>query len=376
MTKEVRMTNACLAAFLLLPAQFVFGDSSPNARGSGLPVVAPRSLAMQASIISAAFGATGLAQDTVHLANGGSTRGRVVDYTGRELQLELAGGVQRAIPAEQIVRIDTTFTREQTAAAAAFAQRRIESAAALYQEARRIETRGWVRRQITAELVWCYRALGQTERACAEFGVLVQSDPETPYFDCIPLAWIPAPPPVLLEQSARKWMQSDKVPSAVLLGASYLLSTAARPQAMARLKQLTTHSDRRVALLALAQTWRTEVATADEATLAAWRNTIETMPEPLRAGPYYVLGLGRRQRAQWEQAALALLRIPLLYREHHQLASQSLWEAGQLLEKLDQSDAAARLYRELIREYPQTSPVSQAESRLGELATIRQSTGR
>jgi hypothetical protein len=35
---------------LLIPAQLMFGDSSLNARGSGLPVVALRSLAMQASI--------------------------------------------------------------------------------------------------------------------------------------------------------------------------------------------------------------------------------------------------------------------------------------------------------------------------------------
>jgi hypothetical protein len=36
---------------LLMPAQLMFGNSDVNARGSGLPLVALRSLAMQASII-------------------------------------------------------------------------------------------------------------------------------------------------------------------------------------------------------------------------------------------------------------------------------------------------------------------------------------
>jgi hypothetical protein len=38
--------------YLLIPAQLMFDDSSPNARESGLPVVALRSLAIQASIDS------------------------------------------------------------------------------------------------------------------------------------------------------------------------------------------------------------------------------------------------------------------------------------------------------------------------------------
>jgi tetratricopeptide (TPR) repeat protein len=299
----------------------------------------------------------------------------VIDYTGQELRLEVAGRVERTIPADQVLRIETATTQQQAAADAAMARGDFSTALALYREARKAESREWVRRGITAQLVWCYQALGQTEQACAEFLVLIQSDPETPYFSCIPLAWVPSPPSVLLEQSAGQWIKSQ-MPAAVLLAASHLLSTGARPAAQAKLQELTTHSDRRIALLAVAQTWRPKVVTAGDAQLAGWRNTIESMPEPLRAGPYYVLGLGWRQRRRWEQAVLAFLRIPILYREHHVLASRALWEAGQLLEKLERNEEAVRLYRELVADYPRTPSVSQARSRLEEFVQNQKTTGR
>ena len=62
-------------------------------------------------------------------------------------------------------------------------------ALAAYRRARDQEPRLWVDREITAQIVWCYRALGQPTFAAAEFLLLVRADPATPYFDCIPLGW-------------------------------------------------------------------------------------------------------------------------------------------------------------------------------------------
>jgi tetratricopeptide (TPR) repeat protein len=327
-------------------------------------------------VLQAAFVVSTSGQDTIYLSRGGSTRGKVIDYTGLELRFQVAGGVERSIPASQVLRIDTKTTSEHGQADEAYSRGEFQSALALYREARKVEPRVWVLRGIQAQIVWCCRALGQAERACGEFLVLVQSDPQTPYFDCIPLAWIAAPPPVLLEQSALKWTEDAQPPAAVLLGASYLLSTSQRPSALARLKDLTTNPDQRIAFLALAQTWRSEIVTADEAKLVRWRNAIEKMPEPLRTGPYYVLALGWRQKANWQRAATTVLRIPLLYPKHHLLSSQALWEAGQILEKLEHVEQAARLYREVVSKYPQTPAHSQAQSRLNQLALNHGTTGR
>ncbi|HID78813.1 MAG TPA: hypothetical protein EYP56_22815 [Planctomycetaceae bacterium] len=308
------------------------------------------------------------AQDTVHLASGGRTGGRVIDYTGRQLVLELAGGLRRTIPGDQVVAVETTKTPQEADGDRAAARGDFGAALALYRVARQAEPRVWVRRQLTAKIVWCHRALGQLERACREFLVLIASDPQTPELDCIPLAWLPTPPPVALEQSAEEWVAGNQGPAVALLGASHLLSTAARPRALNRLKQLALGSDRAVALLAVAQTWRTQVATVAPEQLEAWQRAIETMPHRLRAGPYYVLAQGWRNQGQWEQAALALMRIAILYRRHYRLAGQSLWEAGQMLERLDRPEQASRLYRELVGDFSNTPASPQAADRLKELA--------
>jgi tetratricopeptide (TPR) repeat protein len=350
-----------------------FAHKTPGARppsagpiGFRLPAVWVAALAIWT--VSAA------AQDTVHVSrdrsSGGHVQwtGRVLDYTGIELRLKLSSGQEQRFPAGQVVRIETQYTPRQVEADARFARREFRSALDLYAEARATEPREWVRRQITARMVWCYCALGQLEPACREFLVLILSDPTTPYLACIPLAWAPSQASPTLERSAREWLAREELPAAVLLGASHLMSSRLRLEALDRLKRLCagSGSDEPVALLALAQTWRAAVATADQKQLLAWRDTIERMPEPLRAGPYYVLGQGWAQRQAWDRAALAWLRVPILYPEHRLLAAQALLDAARAMERLDRSEQAAGLYGELVNDYPETPSAAEARARLQE----------
>ncbi len=294
--------------------------------------------------------------------------GRVVDYTGRELRLQASNGSEQRFLGERVLRIETEHGPAQVEADRRFARREFGPALDLYRQARDAETRPWVRRQIIAQIVWCYRNLARPEMAGEEFLLLVRSDPTTPHFGCIPLAWIPSQPSLLLERSAQQWLARDDMPAAVLLGASHLLPTRARPRALEKLRKLTTDADRRIAFLALAQTWRAAAVTAGRQQLAGWSETIERMPEPLRAGPYYVLGLAWAQQKGWEQAALAWLRVPILYPEERPLAARSLLEAGQSLERLGRTGRAVRLYSELIETFPETQSAVDAQARLREAA--------
>ncbi len=312
------------------------------------------------------------AQDTVTIASGGAGgytkfTGRIVDYTGRQLLLELAGRGQRSFPAGQVLHVETPYGPKHTAADEAFAKGEFDRAWTLYRQAVDIdeEPRRWVRRQIFARIVRCHRALDRTAEAGAWFLLLSESDPDTPYFDCIPLAWTPRPLPTALEETARQWIQREE-PAAVLLGASHLLgSTAAlRAMALAKLRRLTTVSDQRIAKLALAQTWRTATVNVDKAQLDTWAGLIEKMPEALAAGPYFVLGRARAQRQQWEPAALAWMRVAILYPQQRTLAARSLADAGRALQQLGRTEQALRLYREVIVNYPQTSAAAEARSRL------------
>jgi tetratricopeptide (TPR) repeat protein len=315
--------------------------------------------------------ASAVAQDTAYIAGsgGGQTKitGRVLDYTGRELRWEHPGGQQQGFPAEKVLRIETSYGRQQTDADALAAKNQFDRALGLYLKAVESEPRRWVRRQIIARVVACYQALDQPQRAGEAFLLLVRDDPETPYFDCIPLAWTPRQPPADLELAARQWLGREE-PAAQLLGASHLLAGRDRPEALRQLRRLAAGTDRRIAGLALAQTWRAEVATATAEQLDGWSRLVEQLPEPLAAGPYFVLGSARAQRQQPEQAALALLRVAILWPQQRLLAAQSLVEAGRALEKLNQGQEALGLYREAIRTYPeQTRAAAEAQGRLDEI---------
>jgi len=314
------------------------------------------------------------AQDIVTIAagsEGGRTKigGRILDYNGRQLRMQLAGGLEKTFPADKVLEIETHYGQHHLDADAAMAGGRFQDALALYQKALEVEAepRRWVRWQIVAERVRCYRALDRPVRAGEEFLLLIRDDPQTPYFDCIPLAWLPREPSVVVEQAARRWLLREE-PAAVLLGASYLLTTRHRLQATARLRELAAGADRRIAQLAMAQGWRATAADADSAQLEIWSRAIERMPEPLRAGPYFVLGNAFLRKKQWQPAALALIRVPILYPKRRALAAQSLADAARAVEQLGRNAEALRLYAELIRNYPeQTGPVAEAKSRLGEM---------
>ncbi len=306
-------------------------------------------------------------QDTVTILTeaGVETRlsGRVLEYLGGELRLMLPGGRERSLPAAQVLSIHTEYTTSYIAAEEAFAEHRFEQALTLYRHALEDEPRRWVRRQTLARMVWCYRALDRWAEAGETFLLLLQSDPQTPHFDCIPLSWVAGPPSPALEQAARNWLARPE-PAAALLGASHLLTTAARAQALAQLARLAAGEDRRIALLAAAQQWRARVPTATADQLAAWGRVVEEIPENLRAGPCFVLGSAWLAQRDYERAALWLLRTPILDPRHRTLSARGLVDAGRALEQLGKAHEAGRLYAEVVRDYPeQTRAVAEARAR-------------
>jgi tetratricopeptide (TPR) repeat protein len=215
-------------------------------------------VALFAGMIPFSSGASLRAQDVVHIAAGETGKGRtkitctVLDYTGQSLTLELPGGVQRVFPAERVVQIETTRSKQQTDADKLYERRQYQPALTQYRQALEAEERRWVRREILAQMVWCYRGQGDVASAAQTFLLLVQSDPKTPHFDCIPLAWLPGEPSPQAAQLARQWVDRKDLPAAVLLGASLLIGTADRTLALERLNSLAFDTDARIGWLARA----------------------------------------------------------------------------------------------------------------------------
>jgi len=310
-----------------------------------------------------------LSQDTVYLASPSSSQGytrvsgTVSDYSSAGVVID-TGGKARTFPVEQVTRIETHRVAAHTQADGLYEANDFAGAVGLYRQAREQESRPWVRRQITAQMVRCYGALGQATAAVEQFLLLIRTDAATPHFDCIPLAWFSSFQSPALEQAARSWLRQESMPAAVLLGASYLLQTEHGGAALKRLHGLANGEDETIAQLARAQSWRMSLISADADQVAQWQATVDAMRPELRAGAYYVIGQGWSRTGQWEKAALAMMRIPVLYPQERQLSARALIDAGSALAKLDRPRRAGVLYAELIRDYPESPLVAEAESRL------------
>jgi hypothetical protein len=196
--------------------------------------------------------------------------------------------------------------------------------------------------------------MAQFDRAGETFLVLLRSDPSTPWYSAIPLAWKPSQPVADLAQQATRWMADSQVPTAALLGASWLLATAQREQALETLGRLTSCPDPRVAILAEAQQWRGTVVTARLEDVQRWEQQVSRLDASLQAGPWFVVGQALARHNQHARAALAFLRVPILYPDDRDLAAESLLAAGEQLEKAEMPPERGP-YREPIQHHQQHS---------------------
>ncbi|MFV1966078.1 MAG: tol-pal system YbgF family protein [Pirellulaceae bacterium] len=336
--------------------------------GSWTPNLSSFILHPSSFILFAACASLVAAEDSVtRVAKDGQTRirsvGQIVDFTGDALILRHRSGREERIPPEEVVQLRSNWTTAHAKGDAQFEAGQFDAALQAYLEALRAEQRGWVRRLVLSRCVWCYRRLGQVDRAGEAFLAICQQDPKTPYYDAIPLAWLTARPSAPLAQQARQWLQNEGSAEARLMGASWLLSTAERPSAVRALRGLIDAPQPAVAFLAESQLWRTRVVTATAADADRWGERIERMPRAIRAGPHYVRGQLLSRHGRREEAALSFLRTAILFPDHHDLVAPSLLAAAEQLETMEQRDEAARLLAEIVTDYPRAAVADDARRR-------------
>jgi tetratricopeptide (TPR) repeat protein len=290
-------------------------------------------------------------------------QGQILDYTGTELKLRTSLGRDETIFAGRILEFKTTWTPQHLAGDAARAAGNLDEAIAAYEEARRVETRPWAVRQIMAELAGTYLEAGRIDQAGDEFMAIVASDPVTQHYETIPIAWRAAAPDAGLEARAAKWLAA-RAPLAQLLGASWLLAGSQRSEAIAALETVSTSADPRLAALATCQLWRAKLVSAKPTDVALWQGQLEKMPREVQAAGWYVLGELWSRQNEPERAALAYLKVPLLFRRQRAMAADALLAAGKQLEKMGQASEAAGLYREIARDFGHLPAAAEADTRL------------
>ncbi len=311
------------------------------------------------------------ADDMLLLKSDSSTRrvaGTIIEYTGESLQLRHASGRDEKISPDQVIEVLGDWKESHQTANALFAEGDFQAAEAKYRLALREEDRRWVQRRVLAQLTWCYRYLGQTDDAVKAFLPLCRDDPTTPYFAAIPLTWTSVPTELDLERQAVAWLQDKNSSAARLIGASWSLTSARRAEAIKVLQQFISDPDPRMAFLAEAQLWRTQVATSRAEDVNRWQERIERMPSDIRSGPYYVFGLALSRHEMHEPAAINFMRVAILYPSQRDLVPDSLLAAGRELETMEQATDAVGLYREILTKYQTNRVAGEAESRLKQLA--------
>lgn len=318
------------------------------------------------------------AQDTVVvIGSDGKTpvtrQGQIVDYKGTELRLKTAAGREEPIPSARVLDIKTEWVADHLRAIELRQSGKLADAIRAYQQAKEREPRAWARRQIMAELTACYAESGRFDLAGNEFLAIVESDPATRHVAVMPLAWRSFPLDAALESRAAAWLASaDKSSAAGLLGASWLLSTSRRAQAIAALEQLALargkEDDARLASLADVQLWRTKLVSAKPDDVARWKAVAAQMPAEIQACGWFVVGEALARLGQAEEAALAYLRVPLVHGQQRVMAADALVAAGKQLETLERRQQAAGLYREVLADYAACPAASEASSRLKMIA--------
>lgn len=340
---------------------------------------ATRPIARLASLCVVAVGfvaleGTASSEDRVVLApakgSGPKTtlRGEILDYRGDSLRLRLTNGKEETFDSARVIELQTNWPAGLARGETAWRRGEWEGAIAAYREAATSDSRAWVRRRVLARMIEALRDARRIADAGDAFLALHRADSSTPYFHVIPLDWtVTGPDAESVETRAREWLKNDAVAPAVLLGASWLLSRDARPEAQAALRRLLSEKDPRIVHLAGAQLWRTRVAAAVDDDVARWRAQLERMPDELRPGPTFILGLVDSRRDDAPTAALEFLRIPILWSDHRELAARSLWEASRQLDRAERDAEAAQLAREIVVQYPHSAAAPAAQARLDQL---------
>jgi hypothetical protein len=135
------------------------------------------------------------------------------------------------------------------------------------------------------------------------------------------------------------------------------------------LNRLVRNNDMRIRRLAQWQLWRKQVETAEPSLdeLKWWDSQIESVPEPLRGGPYYVLGQGLWLRHEDDRAVRALTWVPFVYNHDAHLSARASLLAADAVSRIGQRSEAATLYRDILDNYPHTPSAAQAAQKLAVL---------
>lgn len=304
--------------------------------------------------------------------------GQITDYDAIEVVVKARGrATPWRIPVDRIVSVTPVRSAAHQAALKHLSRGALDEAERSFRKALDDAARAWVRRELLAGLVRCALHGGDYRRAGSHFLSLSESNRRTRHFELVPLDWQiggTVDPSVASEAKAWRGRTGDV---AALLAASHLLRDSGYAvEAESQLRKLRISTDPRVRGLAVAQCWRADMKNGKVTPmrLEIWTQHVRTLPLELRGGPWFVIGLARFQRRQFQPAASALMWTSLVFDDDRFLAARATQLAADSLLSDNQSTAAQTLYRDLRQRFADTPAARESATKQSPPPRTRRST--
>lgn len=99
----------------------------------------------------------------------------------------------------------------------------------------------------------------------------------------------------------------------------------------------------------------------------AYLTASEMNTSDIAARSRFQLGVLAQDNQEWDVAARHFMRVAILY-FHTELSPQSLWNAGQSYEKIDEMEQARSAYQELVLDFPKSTYAERSQKQLRTLA--------
>ena len=281
--------------------------------------------------------------------------GTILDWTGITLRLEQSGRV-RDIASDEVAAIETQWPDDYQEGLNQLDRGQTAAAIKAFSSALQQESRPWAQNIIRSKILRTQLAAEDLPNAAATFFQIIATDPQSRFAPLCPLRWDGNDN--VMSQQASGWIGSDE-PVVQLVGASWTIGTNPK-QARPILEDLARDIDPVVAALAVGQLWNIRQQKMTAAEIDVWRNKIETMPLPARAGPRYAIAAAESRSGFTDAAIASYMRVVILYPDQPLVAAPALYQAARLLHNKGRTAAAEKLIAELKANYPASNWASRS----------------
>ena len=310
------------------------------------------------------------AEDTVIYQNTSLDRqvkstGTIENYTRDELILKTSSGNIQTIKTDKIIKLIADYPASYLEAKLMMENQEFDRALTLLDKVLVQVPDGWMKQEILSRQVECLNNLNRLEDAAVRYIQLIQLEPNTAFYDCVPLVWTSVELSTRIEQLAQNWIRQQKFPYVTLLGASLLLNSDKKSEAQTTLNALAKSGDADVVTLAQMQLNRLSLTPMANAALINFEKKVDALPKTLQYGPRFVLaqlwGRSSAGEIKVDKTTLNYLQCAVNTKTPVELQARSLYSAGTVLLTGGRRDEAFRIFNRLIEKYPDSQWTQQAK---------------